>query len=68
MSRATAETIHGMRSYFLHAGLLKPLEAVDLSSRSRLHIHRALERDGVPNFVRALESGPGNTASRQLGL
>jgi len=26
------------------------------------------ERDRMPNFVGTLESGPGNTASRQLGL
>ena len=29
---------------------------------------RALKRDGMPSFIRALESRPGNTASRQLGL
>jgi hypothetical protein len=45
-----------MRFYFLHGG---PLELIGALDR---------KRDGMPTFARTLESAPGNTASRQLGL
>jgi hypothetical protein len=55
--------------YLIRAGLGENTQVgIGVFGRWRPRWHRALERRSMPNFVRALESGTGHTATRQLGL